>query len=133
MIFKEDTIPVYNLLVEKYYKNLKESDNGELFGLKFREGAMTFCWRGYQAVYEIDNDSLFVKHIINCGELFNGNKIDIKESDKRLRKLFKNKVNNNRVLVDWYSGNLNLPEKNLLRWDGVFHKTFEKETSINLK
>lgn len=133
IIFKGDTIPVYNLLVEKYFDNLKKSDNGELFGLKFREGSTTFCWRGYQAVYEIDNDSLFVKHIIYCGELFDGNEIDVIESNKRLREFFKNKVRNNRVLVDWYSGDLNLPKENLLRWDGVFHKSFEKEISIEIK
>ena len=133
IIFKGDTIPVYNLLVEKYLEKLKKSDNGELFGLKFREGSATFCWRGYQAVYEIVDDSLFVKHIINCGELFDGNKIDVKESDIRLQEFFKDKVNNNRVLVDWYSGNLNLPKGHLLRWDGVFHKTFEKEISIDIR
>ncbi|WP_109301208.1 hypothetical protein [Aquimarina sp. AU474] len=133
IIFKGDTIPVYNLLVEKYFDKLKKSDNGELFGLKFREGSATFCWRGYQAIYEISNDSLFVKHIIYCGELFDGNKIDIQESNKRLYEFFKDKVNNNKVFVDWYSGNLNLPKENLLRWDGVFHKTFEKELSIDIK
>ena len=133
IIFKRDTIPVYNLLVEKYFDNLKKSDNGELFGYKFREDSATFCWRGYQAIYEIADDSLFVKHIIYCGELFDGNKIDVKESNKRLQEFFIGKVNNNRVLVDWYSGNLNVPKENLLRWDRVFHKTFEKEISIDIK
>ncbi|WP_299116599.1 hypothetical protein [uncultured Winogradskyella sp.] len=132
IIFKRDTIAVYNLLVEKYFDNLKKENNGELFGLKFRESSTTFCWRGYQAVYEIDDDSLFVKHIIYCGELFDGNKLNIKDSNKRLKEFFKNKVNNNRVFVDWYSGSLNLPKESLLRWDGVFHKTFEKETSIDI-
>lgn len=42
IIFKGDTIPVYNLLVEKYFDNIKKSDNGELFGLKFREGLQHF-------------------------------------------------------------------------------------------
>lgn len=133
IIVKGDTIPVYNLLVEKYFDILKKNNNGELFGLKFRGSSTTSCWRGYQAVYEVTNDSLFVKHIMYCGELFDGNKINVEESNKRLKDFFKDKVQKNKVFVDWYSGDLNLPKENLLRWDGVFRKTFEKEIAITLK
>jgi hypothetical protein len=54
-------------------------DEEKLFGLSFRtslEGIGTSfnCWRGYQAIYKIENDSLFVSSIIDCHSI---KKIDI--------------------------------------------------------
>jgi hypothetical protein len=67
IIFKGDTIATYNLILEQY---LQRNDTTEqLFGLSFRnstDGSFSFnCWRGYQAIYKIDNDSLFLVDIIN--------------------------------------------------------------------
>jgi hypothetical protein len=57
IIFKNDTIPTYNLIVEQFLQQ-KEKDNGQLFGLSFRNsvdgslGTSFNCWRGYQAIYK---------------------------------------------------------------------------------
>ncbi|PIX09846.1 MAG: hypothetical protein COZ75_04655 [Flavobacteriaceae bacterium CG_4_8_14_3_um_filter_34_10] len=37
VIYKGDTIPVYNLILEQYFEKTEKSNNGDLFGLKFRE------------------------------------------------------------------------------------------------
>ena len=71
LIYKNDTIQTYNLLVEQFLQK-SQQDEGRLFGLSFRSsidgglGASFNCWRGYQAIYKIENDSLFVSNIIDC-------------------------------------------------------------------
>jgi hypothetical protein len=129
LIYKGDTIPIYTLILEKHFERIEKSDKGELFGLKFRDGASLNCWRGYQAIYSIENDSLFLKNIIDCGE----EKIDFINSKSRIRDIFKEKFKNEKVFIDWFSGDLSLPSGKLLRWDGVFHKSFENEILLRIK
>jgi len=133
IIIKSDTIPVYNLILEQYLQKRETSSQGNLFGLEFRDGASLNCWRGYQAIYLVENDSVFLKEIIRCGELRSGLPIDQEASRKRLIDVFGQQVKNRRVHLDWYSGDFNLPKGNLLRWDGVFHKTFDKETLVQIE
>lgn len=129
LIYKGDTIPIYTLILEQYFEKIQKSDKGDLFELKFREGASFNCWRGYQAIYSIENDSLFLTNIIDCGE----NKIDLQASNKRVNEIFQKKVENNKVYIDWYSGEFSIPNGELLRWDGVFHKTFENEILVKVE
>jgi len=137
IIYKNDTIPIYNLLVEEYLQNLNP-DEEKLFGLSFRnslnELVTSFnCWRGYQAIYKIENDSLFVDTIINCHSIEN---TDSKKSKENLKLLFGNKVKNNKVFIDWFTGDISFPTKNkaneVIRWDGVFENIFLYETAINI-
>ncbi|WP_187263175.1 hypothetical protein [Pontibacter beigongshangensis] len=133
IIYKADTIPIYNLLLEQYLQKIDKNSQGSLFGLEFRSGASLNCWRGYQAIYTIENDSLFLKEIIGCGELQSGNSIDQEASQQRLIDIFGEQVIKGKVFLDWYSGEFSLSKENLLRWDGVFHKTFEKETLVQVE
>ncbi|WP_299107153.1 hypothetical protein [uncultured Tenacibaculum sp.] len=138
IIYKNDTIQTYNLLIEEYLQKTKD-DQGRLFNLSFRNsidgssGNSFNCWRGYQAIYEIRNDSLFVNAIIDCHSLDNENQI----SKNYIHKIFGSKVHNNSVFVDWYSGNISFPIKSkankILRWDGVFERVFLHETMITIE
>lgn len=128
IIYKGDTISIYNLILEKYFQKIEKSNKGSLFGLKFREGSSFNCWRGYQAIYEIENNSLFLKNIITCGEKI----IDKSASEKRIKKIFGNKFINGKVHINWFTGNFAIPNGELLRWEGVFHKTFENEILIKV-
>ena len=138
LVYKNDTIPTYNLLVEKYLQTRKD-DKGRLFDLSFRnsidgtEGTSLNCWRGYQAIYKIENDSLFVSAIIDCHSLEYK-----KEVPKNyIGELFGEKVKNGKVFVDWHSGNISFPVKRKdnkeIRWDGVFERTFMHETAIKVE
>jgi len=69
IIYKNDTIATYNLLVEQYLQKQEPGVQPQLFGLIFRSGSSFNCWRGYQAIYKIENDSLFLADIIDCGDL----------------------------------------------------------------
>ena len=136
IIYKGDTIATYNLILEQYLQRHDTTKTEQLFGLIFRnstDGNISFnCWRGYQAIYRIDNDSLFLVDIINCGERRNGT-IDKIASFKRVKEVFGDNFINSRVYVNWFSGDLNFPLSNkVLRWDGVFYKIYEKETVVSI-
>lgn len=87
IVFKNDTIATYNLILEQYLQRLEKTELEKLFGLSFRDGASTNCCRGYQAIYKIDNDSLFLIDIINCGEGRSG-KIDTAASAEKMKAIF---------------------------------------------
>ena len=136
IIFKGDTIATYNLILEQYLQRHDTTKTEQLFGLSFRNstnGSFSFnCWRGYQAIYKIDNDSLFLVDIINCGERRNGT-IDKTSSFKKMKEAFGDSFINDRVYIYWFSGDLNFPLTNkVIRWDGVFYKIYEKETVVNI-
>jgi len=138
IIYKNDTIPTYNLLVEQYLQRLNPNEQ-KLFGLSFRKsidgtGSYFNCWRGYQAIYKIENDSLFIVDIIECHTISN---IDSNKSKENLKLLFGNKIKFNKVFIDWFTGKLSFPTINkgyeVIKWDGVFEKIFQFETLLNIK
>jgi hypothetical protein len=135
IIYKHDTMVTYNLLVEQYLQDNEVVQSDQLFGLSFRDGALVNCWRGYQAMYKIDNDSLFLVDMINCGERTTG-KIDTAASAQKMKAIFKDKVRNGKVYIDWFSGDISFPVKTranrVLRWDGVFYTIYEQETVMNI-
>lgn len=137
IIYKKDTIPTYNLILEQYLQK-QNPDEGRLFGLSFRSseklGVPLNCWRGYQAIYEIIDDKLYLTKIISCGALKDKTSISADDSTKKIKEIFGDKTRDNRVLIDWFSGIINFPQKiknnRQLRWDGVFYKIFEYETVL---
>lgn len=132
IIFKGDTLATYTLLLEQYFQLQNKADQGQLFGLSFRDGSTFNCWRGYQAIYKIENDSLFLVDIISCGERRNGI-INKAVSADKMKSIFKKKFINDRVYIDWYSGDLKFPLTNeVLRWDGVFYTIYKKEKVFSI-
>ena len=132
IIYGKDTIATYNLILESYLQRQDTSEIDKLFGLSFRDGSSFNCWRGYQAIYKIENDSLFLVYIINCGELRNG-RIDKVQSFEKIKTIFKERLTNKKVYIEWFAGYINFPLTNkVLRWDGFFYKIFEKERVISI-
>ncbi|HVW96032.1 MAG TPA: hypothetical protein VHA56_08695 [Mucilaginibacter sp.] len=131
IIYKNDTIATYNLLVEQYLQKHDQTNREQLFGLTFRDGASFNCWRGYQAIYKIQNDSLYLSDIINCGSI-KDKTFDKGASLKKMYAIFGDKLVGDKVFIDWFSGELSFPLTNkLLRWDGVFYRIYEEETVLN--
>lgn len=134
LIFKNDTINIYNLILEEYFNKNDYKKQGDLFGLSFRDGASLNCWRGYQAIYKIENDSLFLVNIIGCGEIYyEKGKIDIEKSNNKINSIFGTKFKNGKVYINWFDGRINIKNGDLLSWDGVFKSTYEKEISYIFK
>lgn len=140
LIYKNDTIPIYNLIIEDYLErnntNLLGENQGQLFGLNFRGGSFN-CWRGYQGVYKIENDSLFIVEMIPIEGFIpineNGELLNPPKPKSYLEIVFKNKIKNNRVFANWYAEDIVLRNGELLRWDGVFVRNFEKEKILSIK
>lgn len=88
IIYKKDTIPTYNLILEQYLQK-QNPHEGKLFGLSFRGsenfGVSPNCWRGYQAIYEVIEDKLYLTKIISCGELIDKTSINFDESTKKIK------------------------------------------------
>jgi hypothetical protein len=133
IIINGDTMPTYNLLLEPYLEMLDSVDRSQLFGLTFRDEASFNCWRGYQAIYLAQGDSLFLVNIINCGGIKSHRKDDSVGLNK-MKSIFGSLLRENRVFIYWFSGTISYPTSNsVLRWDGVFYKIFEKEMVIAIK
>ncbi len=77
------------------------------------------CWRGYVAIWEIANDTLYLKGIDAWQEDPKKSIIPLKGDDVRvdpsagavkvdLRKLFPQRFKDQRIEADWFSGNLTL-------------------------
>lgn len=132
IIFRKDTIATYNLILEQYLQSQETTYTEHIFELTFREGSSLNCWRGYQAIYKIENERLYLVDIINCGELIN-RKIDKKQSLKKIKSIFGEKFKDDKVYIDWFEGDINFPlTDEVLRWDGVFYKIFKKERVVNI-
>lgn len=133
IIYKNDTLATTNLILEQYLQSIETKQRESLFGLAFRENATLTCWRGYQAIYKIENDSLFLTDIISCEER-RLNKIDKLRSGEKIKSIFGDKVKNGKVYIFWFTGVIKFPLNNkLLRWDGVFYTIYEKETVITVE
>lgn len=136
LIYGKDTFVTYNLILEQYLQKRDPPNSEKLFGLSFRNNGgkeMSFnCWRGYQAIYKVDNDSFFLVDILKFYELSNG-EIDKAASVKRMTEIFGEEVVNNRVYITWFTGDISFPlNNNVIRWDGVFYRIYEKETVIGI-
>lgn len=138
LIVGKDTIPLYQLILEDYLYSIKQStDNNSLFGFSFRDdfgyGNTTNCWRGYQAVYSLENDSLFLKYIIPCNLLRIIDANDINNSNEQMQKIFQEKVKNNKVFIDWFSSEFTTPKGKPIWWDGIFTTIYEKEELYSIR
>ncbi len=139
IIYKNDTLPTYHLLVEQYLQKKYPGDE-KLFGLSFRNtlnkdgSVLLSCWRGYQAIYKIENDSLFLVSMIDCGSIKNFRK---GESNANLSLIFNDKVKNGKVFIDWFKGDISFRLKDksneVVRWDGVFEAIYRFETLISIR
>lgn len=127
--------------MEKYINQFNSEAEDKLTGESFRNSIQledaklsTNCWRGYQAIYKVENDSLFVVGVINCNSI---NHIDTAMSQRNLSHVFGNKVKEGKVLLDWLDGEISFPvatKKNeIVSWDGVFEYVFLYETLLQIK
>jgi hypothetical protein len=137
IIYKNDTIPTYNLLIEKYLREKFIDDELTKFSFK-GELIPLSCWRGYQGVYEVVDNKLYLLGMIDCGGLRNKRDLFSNESLVRIKEIFGDKVVKGRVLMDWFSGSINFTnnfhKRNILREDIFFLKRiFRYEKVLDFK
>ena len=121
LIIQNDTIPIYQIILsddmtDKLYHNIEKIKN-EIDTTQFLLPA-TNNWRGYRGIWMLENDSLFLVGLIsNYGR-------------PSLEHLFPDKTNKGKVLADWYNSKLIIPKGRVLRWDGIFERTYVEEEHL---
>lgn len=131
LIYNSDTFNIYNLIIDDLIDEILEN-NGELFGLKFRDGMSFNCWKGYQVIYEIVDDKILLNAIVDCGSMsryLEGDRSSVKSNiQNKIIEFQKGK---------WIkSANTELvirKNNNLIRWDGVFDRVYENELLLTIR
>lgn len=101
MIIEEDTFSMHTNPLEVYLDSTENRDFPNFIG-----GGSTACWRGYQAIWQVENDSMFLVKIQSC----HSNEGDV---DADLQKMFGDRCVNGRVYAYWFTGLIVLPHGKL--------------------
>ena len=78
-------------------------------------------WRGYRGIWELADDALY---LVGFEFGFGG---------LGLERLFPDRVKDGKVLADWYNSKLIIPKGNVLRWDGIFSRTYIEEEHLTFQ
>ncbi|NRB54329.1 MAG: hypothetical protein HRU41_42170 [Saprospiraceae bacterium] len=132
LIFNEDTIFLQIFLLE----DLNLIDNP--FGATRQTAPSTACWRGYRAVWRIQDNKLYLSRIIRCES-------DDKKGDENLEELFKkNRVafeaKGDMIFASWVTSDMFLMNfskaeysDNTYLYNGAYEKKRKKEDALKLK
>lgn len=121
LIMGKDTVAIFSNPLEQYFEKI---GNRELIG--FKGCGSTACWRGYMAIWELKNDSLFLIAITSChkGEWCQ----DAKDAD--LQKMF----GSDYVFADWFTGTIMVPQGKLVQYFHIgYASIYERELHISFK
>ena len=121
LIIQNDTIPLYQILLPSDLADqLWHDHEGEMDILDVM-AMSTGNWRGYRGIWELTDDALY---LVGFQFGFGG---------LGLEQLFPDRVKDGRVLADWYSSKLIIPRGKVLRWDGIFYRTYTEEEHLSFK
>jgi hypothetical protein len=122
LIVGKDTLSIYFLPLNELDSISKKEFNRNL-NYESNEPSFSFnLWRGYQAFWKIENNKLFLT----------GFK-DNPHSASILKATFGKKYVNGKVFADWFSSYLVVGKDKLLKWDGIFSRTYYKEDFFEFK
>ena len=119
LIIQNDTIPLYQILLPSDLRNQLWNDHVSEMDIV---DEMSFGnWRGYRGIWELADDAVY---LVGCEFGFGG---------LGLERLFPDRVKDGKVLADWYNSKLIIPKGNVLRWDGIFSRTYIEEEHLTFQ
>ena len=119
LIIQNDTIPLYQILLPSDLRNQLWNDHVSEMDIV---DVMSFGnWRGYRGIWELADDALY---LVGFEFGFGG---------LGLERLFPDRVKDGKVLADWYNSKLIIPKGNVLRWDGIFSRTYIEEEHLTFQ
>ena len=121
LIIQNDTIRIYQILLpNEIVKSLYDIANSRSSESDFIKALASNLnnWRGYRGIWELAEDNLYL-----VGFEFGFNGLD-------LGQLFPTKIKDGRVLADWFNSTLIIPKGKVLRWDGIFSRTYVAEEHL---
>ena len=116
LIVVKDTFAIKNYPLYEYL----QSDEGQSL-IAPNPCFSSSCWRGYQALWEIKNDSLFLVKIENCFHY---------DDCKPFGVNLKNHFGSEKVFFKWFSGKIAIPYQKAKRMNSL-QISFEKELHIS--
>jgi hypothetical protein len=143
IIYKGDTLFLHACPLG-FYPNRELINTQNLFESKLGS-CSTGCWRGYIAVWEIDDNKLYLTKIKNHCYLSYMSSVDsyknagigidsIGSEFADLKMLFPERYENGKVRADWMSGKLISPQGNLLYYiHSEFESVYERELAFNIE
>lgn len=104
MVIGKDTFLMHTNPLEIYLDSIGNRDLPD-----FKADGSTACWRGYQALWKLEDDSLFLTKIQSCHR---------NEGDDlaNLEKMFGDKFINGKVYAYWFTGLIVLPYGRLISY-----------------
>ena len=110
LIINKDTIQINKLPLEEflerhqpnYIDRVRRGSDGEITIVSPN------CFRGYQAIWKLENEKLYLVDIVNYGFK------KFKNPKKVLKKIFKNKFKEGQVFADWFSSELISPKGKII-------------------
>lgn len=124
LIYKGDTLEIIANPLESYpgFDSLRSVMFGKDFGFE-----STNCWRGYQAVWKLEGNELFLVDILSCRY----------EEDRRkvnLQSIFGGKFINGKVKADWLTANIISRQGKLIYYVHMgYSSIYEKEIEFQFK
>lgn len=119
LILEKDTIAIFSNPLEQYFEQI-----GKRELIDFSGCGSTACWRGYKAIWQIRNDSLFLNKITSC------HKNCRDSNDANLKAMFGNNI----PFAEWVNGNLVAPKGKRLKYIHIgYASIFEKEQIFKIK
>jgi len=120
LIYKGDTVAIFSNPLEQYFERTGKRELIDFVGC-----GSTACWRGYKAIWELKNDSLFLRQITSCHKEYCPN---IKDAD--LRRMF----GTDNVFANWFKGKIIIPQGEQVQYIHMgYASIYEKELHISFK
>lgn len=120
LFYKGDTLPIFSNPLEKYFERI-----GERKLIDFVGCGSTACWRGYTAIWELRDNSLYLVKVTSCH-----NSCGLETKNANLKKMFGTDI----VLADWFSGKIVIPQGERVQYIHMgYASIYEKELHISFK
>ena len=114
LISNVDTVNLYSLPFTQLEQRLQRDTS-----FLNRTCWSTACWRGYQATWEIKNETLYLRKITGCCD---------KSIQADLALLFGRIAKDNEIVADWFSGRIVVPRGKKIYGEHMgFSTVFERE------
>ncbi|OYU66245.1 MAG: hypothetical protein CFE22_10245 [Cytophagaceae bacterium BCCC1] len=124
LIYKGDTLRIIANPLEDYpnFDSLRSIMFGNNYGCE-----LTNCWRGYQAVWELKGNELFLVDILSC--CYNEDRLKV-----NLRSVFGGKYINGSVKADWFSTKIISPQGKIVYYVHMgYDSIYQKEVEFQFK
>ncbi len=130
LIYQGKTYNLFSNPLESFYKN---EDERPAFKVAPNVLSSTSNWRGYVATWEIRGDLLYLTNIDSW--ICNFQEFIAKKCKKAdLKEMFGEKYGDGRVLADWFSEELRVPDGKMLEYVHMgYGSVYEREIVISVE